>query len=251
MADPVALTLAASAARTASGEGTAQDAQRANLTGAFRLSCTAASGSGPSLAVTLEHSETGLDDAGWEEFGAFRELSGTSSASVTVGSLRRYLRAVWEIGGTTPSFTFAVTAKLYAHLVTPEQLYARVSPTTVRRVLDDSDSGEADEDALNAILADASSMLRGKIGPVSDLSTFTPETASELIRIGMDICQGRLALRRPEVMRMDGQKILAAARADLKDIRLGTAGLGTQTEAEAPDTTAYGYTFSDPPRPKF
>lgn len=237
--------LAASAARTTDGEGSAFDAGRPGLSGSALLEVTASSGTGPTLVVTVETSETGLDE--WESVAEFPSASGSTKLRVLLKGLKRYVRAAWTIGGTTPSFTFKVSAKLYDHLITVEQLESHMSPTTVGRIFDDSGQGASDEDAVNSVLGYASSMLRGKIGPVTTLDGFTPETQSEVNRIGLDICEARAAIRHPEVVRKDGMKLMEMARKDLRDIRLGQSNLGT-TEAPQPDTLDAGVVVSGPPR---
>ncbi len=165
-----------------------------------------------------------------------------------LSGLQRYLRATWTIGGTTPSFTFSLDARLYDHLITVEQLEARISAVTLSRVFDDSGQGSADDDAINQILDDVSSMLRGKIGPVADLAGFTPETQSEVRRIGLDVAVAMAAIRHPEVMRKDGIKLMEMARRDLREIRLGHAGIGSTEPALQPDTNDYGVVVSDTAR---
>lgn len=239
-------TLAASAARTTSGEGAAFDAGRPGLSGSANLTITAASGTAPTLLVTVETSETGLPDDEWETVAEFPLVRGVTKLRALLVGLKRYARVTWTVDGTTPSFTFKVEAKFYDHLISVQQLEAHISPTTLGRVFNDSGQG-ADEDAVNAILAYASGMIRGKISPAVDLSGFTPESQSDVQRIGLDIAEARACIRHPEVMRKDGMKLMEIAKKDLRDIRLGTANLGTTQEPQ-PDTTDYGVVVSGPAR---
>jgi hypothetical protein len=119
-----------------------------------------------------------------------------------------------------------------ASLITREQLEARVSKTVLDRVLDDSGSGEADNDAVQQLLFDASSKVRGKIGPIVNLNELDPATASEVVRISLDVATAYLALRHPELLRRDGFKILELAEKELCDIRLGKADFGTESGPE-------------------
>lgn len=125
-----------------------------------------------------------------------------------------------------------------AALITLEQFEAFVSPATVQRICDDSSAGEPDENAVNSILDYASSMLRGKLGPVADLTTFDEDTQSEVMRIGLDICHARAAIRHPEVMRIDGQAMMRVAKAELEEIRINKATLGTREEPDPSEHAA-------------
>ncbi len=104
------LTLQASTAETASGNGAAVES------GEYRdllvtLNCTAASGTSPTLLVQLQVS----DDGGttWYNLpnGAFTQLTAVGTQVLQIDSaFGDTIRASWTIGGTTPSFTFAVKA---------------------------------------------------------------------------------------------------------------------------------------------
>lgn len=105
------LTLEASAAETASGSAAAQSVgqyKEALVT----LNCTAASGTTPTLAVVIQAS----DDGGttWYNLpgGSFTQLTAAGSQAIQVNTFGDTIRAAWTIGGTTPSFTFAVKAVL-------------------------------------------------------------------------------------------------------------------------------------------
>lgn len=103
-----AVTLAASAARTATGSGTAQEiADR----GAVRLllDVTAASGTTPTLDVTVETSYDG--STGWTSLGTFTQNTAVSSQRKNFSGADRFVRASWVIAGTTPSFTFSIVGE--------------------------------------------------------------------------------------------------------------------------------------------
>jgi hypothetical protein len=102
------LSLAASAARTTSGNGAAvvgiADANNA----ALQLNVTAASGTTPTLDVVVEAT---VDGTNWYTVGTFTQKVATGLQVITVTNLiGNQLRARWTIGGTTPSFTFTVDA---------------------------------------------------------------------------------------------------------------------------------------------
>jgi hypothetical protein len=102
------VTLAASAARTASGNGTAVDT-RESSTLRLLLDVTAASGTGPTLTVTIEQSS---DGSTWRDHSSFAQATGVTSERKTFGGVDRWVRAKWTLGGTTPSFTFSVVGEL-------------------------------------------------------------------------------------------------------------------------------------------
>lgn len=108
------IELAASAARTASGNGSAFGgfAQSSKL--AAQLAITAASGTNPTLDVVIQHSIDG--GTTWHDLITFAQQTGTATlfadyAEVEASTAQVYgdkLRAKWTVGGTTPSFTFSV-----------------------------------------------------------------------------------------------------------------------------------------------
>lgn len=116
--------------------------------------------------------------------------------------------------------------------ITRDQLDARLSKTTVDRCLDDSGSGEADEDAADGLLRDACSFVRSRLGFTQDLATLQLDEAEELVRIALNVAHGNLALRAPELLRIDGSKIIQQATSDLKAIRLGQHNVSTTTPPE-------------------
>jgi hypothetical protein len=130
-----------------------------------------------------------------------------------------------------------------APLITRGQLESRVSAVVLDRVLDDSGSGAAENDAVERILLDASSKVRGRIGPLTDLNKLDPVKQTELVRIGLDIATAYLALRHPEIMKRDGFKLLEQAEKELEAIHIGKADLATE---EDPQVFQSASVFSDP-----
>lgn len=110
------VTLVASAARTATGTGTTF-CQFAPFTKfAAQLAVTAASGTTPTLDVTWQHS---IDNGTtWFTVSTFTQKTATGNelkveAEVAAATAEVYgncMRAIWTIGGTSPSFTFSVKA---------------------------------------------------------------------------------------------------------------------------------------------
>jgi len=71
----------------------------------LNLDVTAASGSNPTLDVTVETSPDGVN---WQPFMRFAQKTAVSSERRQGGPSDRYVRAVATVGGTNPSFTFSL-----------------------------------------------------------------------------------------------------------------------------------------------
>lgn len=108
-------TLAGSAARTASGNGSTFGgfAQASRL--AAQLKVTAKAGTNPTLDVKVQHSIDG--GSTWFDLLTFTQATDATTelltyaevADTTAQVIGDELRATWAIGGTDPSFTFSVT----------------------------------------------------------------------------------------------------------------------------------------------
>jgi hypothetical protein len=99
------VVLAPAAARTATGSGAAVDTGH-HSTLHLLLDITAASGTSPTLTVSVEQSHDGTT---WRAHSSFAAATGATTERKNFGAIDRYARATWTIGGTTPSFTFSVT----------------------------------------------------------------------------------------------------------------------------------------------
>lgn len=100
------ITPAASAARTANGNGSSIElGDRA--VARLKLDVTAASGTSPTLDVTVQ---TSRDGATWYTAGTFTQRTGVASEE-KVFAIDRFVRASWTVGGTSPSFTFSVAGE--------------------------------------------------------------------------------------------------------------------------------------------
>lgn len=106
--DSRSINLHPSAARTATGTGSVSEetAHRRNL--ALVLAITAASGTTPTLDVTVQ---TSRDGSTWYTAGTFTQAT-TTGTERKVFALDRYVRVIWTIGGTTPSFTWSAAGEL-------------------------------------------------------------------------------------------------------------------------------------------
>lgn len=102
------ITLIAPGTRTAAGSEGARVAG-SNDTARLTLNVTAASGTSPTLTVTVEHS---ADGSTWTTLGSFTAATAVGTQRKVFSGLDQYVRGSWTTGGTTPSFTFSVSGAL-------------------------------------------------------------------------------------------------------------------------------------------
>jgi len=102
------VVLAASAARTTTADGTPVEGINRDGPAAVFLDATAASGTTPTLDVTIEEYDS--VSAKWYVIATFAQLVAVGRERIAVADLsgNRH-RASWTITGTTPSFTFSVS----------------------------------------------------------------------------------------------------------------------------------------------
>lgn len=98
--------LLASAARTASGDSGLSHGWGSAKTIRAQLNVTAAAGTSSTLDAVIEDT---LDGTNWNVIGTFSQktAAGREVINITTPFSDR-LRVRWTIGGTTPSFTFAI-----------------------------------------------------------------------------------------------------------------------------------------------
>lgn len=103
--------LPAGTVATASGNGAGIEVEGRSE---FRGSCavTTASGTTPSLTVSVQTShDNGASDA-WRTVGSFPAQTATgATAWQSFAGIDRFIRASWVISGTNPSLTFGVTGE--------------------------------------------------------------------------------------------------------------------------------------------
>jgi len=144
MPNALAVELVASAARTTSGTGSAVDVGSVRQVGELALYITAASGSDASLELEVQTSEDGT--TGWrtvstDESATLVIGAGTTKREFVAAELARFVRLVWTISGTTPSYTFSVSGtanSVYArpeNMGLPDELLKGVSETKVWKEL--------------------------------------------------------------------------------------------------------------------
>lgn len=117
MADALAITLQASGAVTASGNGTSVDIGATRSAARLELQLSALSGVGARLVVKVQ---TALSPTGpWKTVAEFPALTVETFSVKMFATCERYLRVAWTVEGTTPSITFSVAGTahvLYAVL---------------------------------------------------------------------------------------------------------------------------------------
>lgn len=126
---PISLEAVPAATRTSSGVGVAFDLapvaappaapQPPRTTAVLTLRVDTLGGVDPTLAVEVQTSEDMLD---WTTLGAFTPRTTVGSETKRFPGASRYLRAVWTVGGTTPSITFKVAGEAVYVLATPKDL---------------------------------------------------------------------------------------------------------------------------------
>lgn len=96
-----------SAARTVSGNSAAITVPRGKSFVNVLVNVTAASGTTPNMALTLEWSIDGTTWIKADPADTFTAITSVTSAAKRVDVKGDYVRLVWTVTGTTPSFTFA------------------------------------------------------------------------------------------------------------------------------------------------
>lgn len=113
LAQAVGLSLAAAARRTSTLTGTGIDVLDYEGVALLVLNASAGTGTSPTLSVKLQHSDDNstFADVTGAAFTQVTDVAGTAGIQVlkiNVPDLKRYLRVVGTIAGTTPSFDFGV-----------------------------------------------------------------------------------------------------------------------------------------------
>ena len=122
-----------------------------------------------------------------------------------------------------------------APYITKADIEARISPATVRRILDDNNDGEADVTAVDMVIQDAQSYvdarLKGHYSPIP-LNKDGGDVPTEVVRLTLDVAVAYMANRHPEYVRRDGMAMLERASKELKELQMAQARLNTDTAPE-------------------
>lgn len=114
-------------------------------------------------------------------------------------------------------------------LITRAMLENRLGKVTVQRLTDDNNDGAVDKSVVDQLLDDATSKVRGALGPWYDSATTTAAnaaTATELRRIALDAAVAMAAERRPTIVKLDWIEKMKQVDRDLARIANGRANLG-------------------------
>ncbi len=95
---------------TTSGVGPALDLGSERATLRMTLSASAASGTLPTLDVSIETSPD-VGAAQWLTKGSFAQLIAAGAKDLEIQGVQQFIRARWKIAGDTPSFTFAIAGR--------------------------------------------------------------------------------------------------------------------------------------------
>lgn len=115
-------------------------------------------------------------------------------------------------------------------LVTKAHIEGRIGADNLRRMLDFNHDGVVDLQAVDRYCEDATSKVRGALGPWYDTATSTSanaSTATELRRIAIDAVLAMIARDFPGSTKWDWVAVMAQVDHDLKMIRNGRANLGS------------------------
>ena len=102
------VSLASLTALTATGTGTSVDNAAATSNGfVAHIHVTASAGTTPTMTALVQHS---TNNSTWTTLGTFTAVTGTTSQRIAgTGTVNRYARISYTIGGTTPSFTTQIS----------------------------------------------------------------------------------------------------------------------------------------------
>lgn len=134
--------------------------------------------------------------------------------------------------------------------ITATQLSRRLGPAALRRLYDDQDSGTADTNAVDQLIADASGKVASYLQGVVALSTAstaaTSDTAHEVVRLTLDVAVAMAAQRHPEALpSYDGIELMKQAERDLDRLRKNTTALDTDNSPN-PVANEGGEIYPDP-----
>jgi phage gp36-like protein len=105
---------------------------------------------------------------------------------------------------------------------------ARLTAEVVRRVLDDDRDLTPDAANLDRVISDAESYVEGFLRGTYDLTALRAMGTgcpNEVKRLCLDVATAMMWERHPEYIRADGESLLARAREDLRDLRMGITRL--------------------------
>lgn len=239
MAYSTAITLAALAARAASGTGAQVDLVQAT-TARLTLNVTAASGTTPQLTVTVNTSPDGIM---WTPLGTFATLAVPGSQYLPLPGASRYVQLAWTITGAGASFTFSVTGLAVVVYVTPADLALFGAPGDVL-----ADVSAADLDRYSSASTDyASSLISNQYElPLLHWEDDLREAVSSLVT--WSIMSRRLGFNVEDPTDSAFKINRDAARSWLNDVGEGVAQLAGVIDSASPIDVGGAEIYSDSPR---
>ncbi len=182
------IALQASTVVSSSGTGATFDLEADDTTARLWLEVTAASGTAPTLLVTVEHSHNGVT---WDTLGTFAQKTAPGAEYKAFPDARQFVRVRWTVGGTTPSFTFGVAGEQVYVYATPED----VKLLGLRGVAMQGDDAITDQEIDEA--AEAAGDLLDSYANTADLSVPFLEwpdswRRAAAIVIGYDLISARI-----------------------------------------------------------
>lgn len=108
-----------------------------------------------------------------------------------------------------------------------QALERRMSPKTLKRIFDDNNVGNSDNDSVEALLADAEAKVNSYLAPLGILPLTDP-IPPEVTRLDLDVAVAYAAQRHPEAVAVnhDWMKLMEQAEKDLCRLRDGKTMLG-------------------------
>jgi hypothetical protein len=182
MPNPLALTLQALGAVTASGTSAvfdlldptfAEDGLKRRLA-ELMIEVTAVAGTAPTLNVTVQ---TSPNTTSFQDVLAFREFEAVGYQRLKFATLERYVRISYTVAGTLPSFTFQVTGDAHVIYADTEDFFSYGLPRAA--VPETTDP----VDLLSSCLLAASSTANAKIPRAYKLPLKDPYPESLRLRV--------------------------------------------------------------------
>jgi phage gp36-like protein len=135
--------------------------------------------------------------------------------------------------------------------ITRTDLENAVGAGTVAAIFDDATTGTANDAAISLVIAEAESRVNSFL---RQLYVIPLSPVPDLVKsIAIDVATALMQSRHPEYLRVDGERLMNRAEADLMKLRDGTIKVDSQTlptPANARVIVGSGIAASPAPEPK-
>ena len=108
---------------------------------------------------------------------------------------------------------------------TKVQLERRLGHAVVASLFDENNTGGADNETVDDVLADASAKVDSYLAPLGVLPIAVPYPR-EIVRLTLDVASSYAVQRHPEATHLDWEKLMAQAEKDLDRLRMGKTMIG-------------------------